>query len=227
MTWVKLDDNAPDDPRFMAVSRSARLLHVEALAWSNRHSAGGIIPAATLSRLTDDPDPRAAAGELAEAGIWAMTGDGWRVVWLLDDQPTPEEIDRQRERNRVKQARHRKHVNGDHSACDPRYCKSLRNPVTNRGSNRTPTRPDPSLKGGEGLGEAARPLEGPAAPQAEKRRSMARAIRSAPESLRSRYLATFERTFTAYPSEGRPQRNRRPIHPAMLPILREDGTVPA
>ena len=225
MTWVKLDDNAPDDPRFMAVSRSARLLHVEALAWSNRHSAGGIIPAATLSRLTDDPDPRAAAGELAEAGIWAMTGDGWRIGWLLDDQPTPEEIAKQRERNRVKQARHRKHVNGDHSTCTARYCASVRNPVTNSGSNHSPTRPDPPLRG-EGLGEAARPLEGPAAPEAEKRRSMARAIRSAPEALRSRYLTTFERTFTAYPTEGRPQRNRRPLHPAMRSILRE-GEVPA
>ena len=56
---------------------------------------------------------------------------------------------------------------------------------------------------------------------------MARAIRSAPESLRSRYLATFERTFTAYPPEGRPQRNRRPMHPTILPILREEGSVPA
>ena len=225
MTWVKLDDNALDDPAFMRLTRSARLLHLEALAWSNRHSAGGRIPAATLSRVTDEPDPRQAAGELVEAGLWAMTADGWQLAWLLEDQPTPEETEKQRERNRVKQARHRRHTVGDHSTCTARYCASVRNPVTNRGSNHTPTRPDPPLRG-EGLGEAARPLEGPAAPEAEKRRSMARAIRSAPESLRSRYLATFERTFTAYPTGGRLQRNRRPMHPAMLPILPEEGRVP-
>lgn len=148
MSWVKLDDNAPDDPRALKLPRGVRLLHMEALAWASRHMTGGVIPQGSLARLTDEPDPDAAAAELVAAGLWELTKDGWQLLWLQDDQPGPELVAKWRERNRRKQDRHRRHVAGDHSACSPRYCKAAsRNPVSNGGSNPYPSSPvRPSTK---------------------------------------------------------------------------------
>jgi len=157
VTWVKLDDNALDDPTFVGLERGVRLLHLEALAWSNRHAAGGRVPAQAALRFTDELGLDTAIDALADAGLWEADGDGYRLVWLLDDQPTPEEIEATRTRNRNKQRRHRNHLRGDHAGCDPKWCKAaarnpVTNPVTNPGSNDSPTRPDPTLPVGEGEG---------------------------------------------------------------------------
>jgi hypothetical protein len=163
MTWVKIDDNAPDDPRALRLPRGVRLLHFEALAWASRHATGGAIPPGQLARLTDEEAPEMAVAMLVAAGLWDVTDQGWQLVWLQDDQPSPELVARWRERNRLKQDRHRRHVTGDHALCSARYCKATSNPVTNGGSNPTPSRPvrpvqqDRDGKDGDaaGLGTAA------------------------------------------------------------------------
>lgn len=43
MTWVKLSDTALDEPFLLDVPRSAVLLHLEALAYSNRYGTDGVI----------------------------------------------------------------------------------------------------------------------------------------------------------------------------------------
>jgi len=197
MTWVKLDDNAPDDPTFVSLPRGVRLLHLEALAWSNRHAAGGRIPISALFRISDEPKTSEAVERLVSAGLWEADPDGWRLVWLLDDQPTPDEIDKARERNRRKQKRHRDHLRGDHSGCDPKWCKAARNPVTDPGSNDSPSRPDPPRPVGKGegtRGDDAGP-DGPVvAPN--KRRELARAIREAPDPMiRRRFLNRFVKDY--------------------------------
>jgi hypothetical protein len=80
MTWTRLPDDFGDDPAMLAVSRSARLLHVEGLAYGNRHLTDGAVPAAALRTLTDAVDPDADVAELVAAGLWTATADGW----LLD-----------------------------------------------------------------------------------------------------------------------------------------------
>ena len=150
MTWVKLDDNAPDDPRALKVSRTARLLHIEALAWSSRHQTDGMVPRSALPRVTDEPDPEGTVELMVAAGLWDATDDGYRLVWLQDMQPGPEEVARQRAYNRDKQERHRKHVTGDHSTCKAPFCKLARNPVSNPVSNRTQSRPVHPLRGYDG-----------------------------------------------------------------------------
>ena len=202
MTWVKLDDNALDDPDFIRLPRGVRLFHLEALAWSNRHAAGGLIPTEAAVRFTDEKGVSDAANTLVSAGLWELADDGYRILWLLDDQPTPEEIARTRERNRGKQKRHREHLRGNHELCDPKWCKAARNPVsnpvTNRGSNGSPTRPVPTLPEGEGVGtgsDDAGSLAGPVVAK-DKRREHARAIREAPSPmLRRRYLNRFVKEY--------------------------------
>lgn len=123
-------------------------MHVEALLWSNQQAQGGVIPGAVLRLITDEPDPELAAKELVESGAWQSLGDGWKIGDSLDEQPTPEEIERQRLKQRDRQTRSRKHKAGDHTTCDPRWCRQA--PVTRDRtrdggvSHDTPSRPDPT-----------------------------------------------------------------------------------
>jgi hypothetical protein len=160
--WLKVTDTAFDDPRLVALGRSARLLHFEALAYSNRHVTGGLISTAALARLTDDPDPETSAKLLVAVGLWEAAEDGHRIIWLLDDQPGVGEINRQATYNRERQAKRRRHLHGDHSDCDPRFCDAARLGVTGditrdrpksvltaaaetrRNALVTPPRPDPT-----------------------------------------------------------------------------------
>ena len=168
MTWAKLSDDWADHPDIIAVSRSARLLHLEALLWSLAQNQDGAIPARALGRITDADDPQADAAELVESGAWVATDAGWQLVNSMDDQPTAEEIDRQRQFARDRQARRRRHMAGDHALCKPEHCKyaeGVTQGVTrdSRGSHphvtapRTdPTRPDRREgEGGEVRGRSA------------------------------------------------------------------------
>ena len=225
MTWVKLDDNAPDDPRALKVPRTARLLHIEALAWSSRHQTDGMVPRSALPRVTDEPNPEGTAELLVAAGLWDATDDGYRLVWLQDMQPGPEEVARQRAYNRDKQERHRKHVTGDHSTCKAPFCKLARNPVSNPVSNRTPSRPVPSIPVGDMTGKdgVAAGLEA-AAPIREKgptRRELAAIIRAARNPKdRGRYIRAYRATFgSAYPES----RGHVTPHLSLRTIIREEG----
>jgi hypothetical protein len=169
MTWLKVTDTALDDPRFVALARSARLLHFEALTYALRHNTGGLIPAVALSRVTDALHPETAARTLIEAGLWRMVEGGYQIEWLLDDQLSVGEINRQAEFARLRQQKRRRHLSGDHADCDRRFCDAAKHQGVTRDVTRdepqsvltderasrvghaTPTRPDPTVEGGSGL----------------------------------------------------------------------------
>jgi len=166
MTWTRLSDTFNDRPELLAVGRSARLLHVEALVWSNRLLTDGAVPRGALPRLTDSLELEADVAELVDAGLWEATETGYQLDW--SDQETAEEVQaRQEVRNeRQRRYRHRKalHDQGDHSECDPRFCKAVTRYATSNGQRHegghddrrvTPSRPGPSRpdpKGGTGTG---------------------------------------------------------------------------
>jgi hypothetical protein len=79
MTWTKLPETFFDDPRLLAVSRDARLLHIEALTWCHGHGTHGAIPANALHRLTDSTEPESAVAELVTAQLWTAAGSGWEI----------------------------------------------------------------------------------------------------------------------------------------------------
>jgi len=68
MVWVKLDDSALTSPSWLELPRAARLLHLEALSWSNRHGANGVIPRSARALITDEPEAAAMAGLLVDVG---------------------------------------------------------------------------------------------------------------------------------------------------------------
>lgn len=133
MTWTRLSDTFTDRPDLLACSRSARLLHVEALVWCNRFLTDGSIPRAALPRLTDAEDAEADVAELVAAGLWTSDeGGGWRVDWE-DQEPAADVRERKAMRaERQKRYRRRKaaHEAGDHSQCDPRSRCSVNGRVT-------------------------------------------------------------------------------------------------
>jgi hypothetical protein len=200
MSWVKLDDRALANRLMIRLPRSVRLLHIEALAYSNATGAGGAIPREALRIITDAADPEAEATLAVDAGIWDLSAEGWQLVFLLEDQPTAEEAEHQAERNRLKQRRRRLHLAGDHSLCLKPWCKQgaerpSRNPVSNRvtkpNRNPVPTRPDP-LPQGEGEGkESDGGHRTPPTPEeierAEAARLKARAVR---DSLPPRIMSS-------------------------------------
>lgn len=90
MTWTRLSDDFTDRPEMLEVSRSARLLHVEAMVWCNRMLTNGRVPAAAIPRITDAEDIGARIDELIDAGLWdALDDSTWQLDW--SDQESSEE----------------------------------------------------------------------------------------------------------------------------------------
>lgn len=153
MVWTKLDDNFPDRPDVARLSRSARLLHIEALVYCNRHLTNGEMPANMLRRISDSETLELDVAELVTVGMWQDHDDGvYEVEW--DGQDSAEDVQARKQYRADTQARYRKrkekHARGDHSDCDPRYCtRSTRDTVTdpvtsNKNGNETPSTPLPS-----------------------------------------------------------------------------------
>ena len=157
MTWTKLGQEFITDPTMLSLPRGARLLHIEATIWSNMHGTDGAIPSLVLPRISDESDCTRAAETLVAAGLWQADDDSWTLVDFHDNQPSADDVDRQRALSRERQRRQRQHRNGDHSLCDSRYCRSAvtrDGRVTHAVSHDTrtePNRTDPSRKG-EGSG---------------------------------------------------------------------------
>jgi hypothetical protein len=93
--WAKLCDNFLGHPRTMGLSEHAILLYIGALLYSAKHRTDGQVPAATplyIQALWHIPNPRKAAAELVERGLWLANGDGWEIHDYLQYNPSREEI---------------------------------------------------------------------------------------------------------------------------------------
>lgn len=144
----------------LAVSRDARLLHLEAIVWCNRQLTNGALPTAALRRITDSPDPEAAAAELKEVGLWDPDGSaGWVVDWT--DQEDGAEVRKRRDATAERQRKWRRrtelHQRGDHSECMPGRCPALKGVTRDvtryeTRSHPTPPHPLPTRREGGGAG---------------------------------------------------------------------------
>lgn len=173
MTWTKVGESRPRDPRLLKLPRSVRWFWLEATVWCNEHETDGLIPAHALRWITDEEDVPAAAQLLVDVGLWETTDDGYRDVDFLDDQPSADDVARTRVLARERQRRQRQHRQGDHSLCDPKYCHTSR--VTSRVTDAVShdTRTDPSvpevLGRGDGAGPALAGAPPPSAAEASAR----------------------------------------------------------
>jgi hypothetical protein len=110
MTWTKIGGEFFDSPAILSVSRGARLLHVEAMTWCNRHGTDGLVPRHVQARITDEPDVDRAVKELIDAGLWTNDAAGWRIAGFLDIQPSAEDVERTQQRWRERWAAAEEHA---------------------------------------------------------------------------------------------------------------------
>jgi hypothetical protein len=111
--WVRLDDSTAIERRHRALSDSANWLLVCLLCYSNREGTDGLVDRTELEAVRPGADPgvRAAAlAELEQAGAVEPVDQGWRLLWLVDLQPTAEEVRLRKEQTakRQRESRERK-----------------------------------------------------------------------------------------------------------------------
>jgi hypothetical protein len=134
------------------LSRDARLLYLEGLVHCSTALTDGAIRV-RLARISDAPDPEAAAGELVACGAWERQPTGFLVADYQEHNRSREEIELARAAASERKRRSRLHKLGDHSQCiQGRYCPEGR--VTR---DRTPTNlhstPIRATKAKDGSGE--------------------------------------------------------------------------
>lgn len=109
MAWVRLDDLAPEHPKFVAVGPLGLALFVAGLAFCNRQLTDGAIPAAIVPRLQAIDDAIAVADSLVTAGLWKRAAGGdYTVHDYLTYQPSRTKVLGERDANAARMRSNRK-----------------------------------------------------------------------------------------------------------------------
>ena len=98
MTYVKIDDTLPGNPKVRSVSLAARWTYVSSICYSGLHKLNGDIQRNMLNGL--DGNPKIAA-ELVEASLWEPRPFGWYVHDYLKHNRSKELIDKRSETYRL------------------------------------------------------------------------------------------------------------------------------
>lgn len=203
-----IDTETIEHPALLALSRSVRLVHLEAIVWSRLHHTDGKIPALSLRRLTDEPDHLEAARQLVEAGVWQSSAQGWSIVGFLDKQMSAERVRQKRELSRERYDRWQ-------AGKREKGSNALANAAANDPDLTRPdlTRPDKEGRQ-EGDGAAVALAERVVAVQANDprpvdRRELGRIIRAEQNpAMKNRYRRIFDKSY----GHLYPHRSRSPLH---------------
>lgn len=102
MSWVRIDDQFADHPKFLAISEEGLALWVRGLAYCNRHLTDGVIPDAALGILSRAKRPSDIASQLVTAGLWTRIERGYLVHDFLQWNPSKADVLATRESKKVK-----------------------------------------------------------------------------------------------------------------------------
>lgn len=110
MTWVKLTDVFPEDPRVSELSHRAFRLHVTALCYCSRNLTDGHVTGNALRAIAGSAGvARSTVADLLSAGLWAQNGDGgYLIPKFLDYNPSAEQVRADREQARLRMQNLRK-----------------------------------------------------------------------------------------------------------------------
>jgi hypothetical protein len=106
LTWIKIDDRAPEHPKLVAAGPVGLALWLSGLAYCNRNETDGIIQAGVARRLIDTADghaathlePQAVIDRVVEAGLWHKLDSGdYSVHDYLEYQPSREQLESKRQ----------------------------------------------------------------------------------------------------------------------------------
>jgi hypothetical protein len=123
MTWVKIDDSAPCHPKLLRAGPEAAWLWLAGLAYANRQTTDGVIPADALPALYPvegwtRPKLLRLAEKLVDVGLWHPADAG---AWAIHDyahyqrEAMRDEVERRREVEREKKRRQRGSPHGDNA----------------------------------------------------------------------------------------------------------------
>jgi len=130
MTWAALSDDLIARMQHDDLPREDQLMYVEGLVYASRLLTDGILPA-DLRKFTTHPEGAEGAWRLLALGYWRVSSEGYFIADYLKVNRSAEQVEKARERNRIRQLRARLHREGDHSVCVASYCSQARNAVTN------------------------------------------------------------------------------------------------
>lgn len=97
MSWVRIDDHAPEHPKLLRVGPVACWLWVCGLAYCSRHLTDGCIPNEALFTL-GIPKPESEATKLVRAGLWCQDDNGYVVHDYHSYQPAKSQVLERRKR---------------------------------------------------------------------------------------------------------------------------------
>jgi hypothetical protein len=106
MTWIKIDDTLPNNPKILPLSDGAFRLYIEALCYCNQYLTDGFLADAVLLRLDINNNRK----ELVEACLWIECLDGMQINDYTEHQTAKSEVEKKREQNKERSSRYRSRV---------------------------------------------------------------------------------------------------------------------
>ena len=103
MTWIKLDDGFPNNPKIVGLSDQSFRLYISGLCYSGKYLTDGFIPKAVVTQFGDPT-------ELLEKGLWEETFDGIQIGNYTEYQTPKAEVEKKREQSRERGERYRSRV---------------------------------------------------------------------------------------------------------------------
>ena len=161
MTWAALSDDLIARMQHHELDRDDQLMYIEGLVYAARLLTDGELPS-DLRAFTTHPQAAEAALRLVFLDYWRISGKGYEITNYLKVNRSAEQVEKGKERNRVRQHRAKLHREGDHSLCVPSYCPKAPNAVSNGVSHavNNGALSSPLLKRGERKGEPGRQADG-------------------------------------------------------------------
>jgi hypothetical protein len=107
VTWIKLDDTLPNNPKILPLSDKAFRLYIEGLCYANQYLTDGFLAQAVVNRL----DGGNAAQELLLAGLWLEAKTGMQIHDYCEHQTSRKVVEEKREQVRNRVTRYREKGN--------------------------------------------------------------------------------------------------------------------
>ena len=107
MTWIKLDDTLPNNPKILPLGDKAFRLYIEGLCYANQYLTDGFLAQAVINRL----DSGNAYQELLDAGLWIAVEGGAQIHDYCEHQTSRKIVEEKREQVRNRVTRYREKSN--------------------------------------------------------------------------------------------------------------------
>jgi hypothetical protein len=107
VTWIKLDDTLPNNPKILPLSDKAFRLYIEGLCYANQYLTDGFLAQAVINRL----DSGNACQELIDAGLWIEVEGGAQIHDYCEHQTSRKVVEEKREQVRNRVTRYREKGN--------------------------------------------------------------------------------------------------------------------